>query len=177
MGAYELNRPPVASAISMGCALGQAVSLQVIGAPKHAPVDADGDSMTVTAAGAADSGISGFTATSVTYNANGTPGTHSFSYTVTDALGATDTKTVTVSVSAAEGFNKLSGPTPLGGGLYQLGYLGIPGEKYALDETSSLTPPITWTPVITNTASGLGAIGFTFTPVNPSGYFRTRYVP
>ena len=105
------------------------------------------------------------------------PGGDSFTYTVSDGVGGTATRTVTVVISSPVGFNKLSGPTPVGGGQLELNYLGIPGEKYALDEAADLTPPITWVPLVTNTASGNGTISFAITPVNESGFFRTRHVP
>ena len=90
--------------------------------------------------------------------------------------GSTETKTATALVYDPEGLNHISGPTPVGGGQYAISFAGIPGFYYALDQSSSLTPPIPWSPVATNTASGTGLVTFTFTPANPSGYFRTRYV-
>ena len=174
--AITANSSPAASDLTLGVALGESVTLLVIGG-KNTPTDADGDSMVITGVTAASSGTSGFTATEITYTADGAMGTNTFNYTVTDAFGAADTKIVTVIVYSAQGFNKLAGPTDVGGGQYQLDYLGIPGEDYALDETDSLTPPITWAPIVTNTAAGNGAITFTVTPSNPSGFFRTRHVP
>jgi hypothetical protein len=55
--------------------------------------------------------------------------------------------------------------------------MGIPGYQYALDTTTNLTLPITWTPVITNTASTNGQLSFTFSITAGEGYFRTRSVP
>ena len=162
--------------LTIGVALGGSVSLPVIGG-KNGPTDADGDSMAVTDVTDASSGTSGFTANSVTYTADGAPGTNTFTYTVTDAFGATDTKAVTVVVYSATGFNKLSGPVSVGGGLYQLDYLGVPGEDYALDESPELVPPYTWEAVVTNTAADNGALSFIVPLSHPSGSFRTRHVP
>ena len=170
------NNAPVATNISIGCTLGDSVSLQVLGG-KNSATDADGDSLTITSVGTASSGTSGSTSSNVTYTANGTTGTHAFSYTVTDSLGATDTKTVTVTVSSAAGYNQLSAPVNNGNGTFTLGYLGIPGLNYALDESPDLVAPFTWYPVLTNTASGTGAITYTVPLSYPSGSFRTRYVP
>ncbi|MFN3407973.1 MAG: beta strand repeat-containing protein [Limisphaerales bacterium] len=176
------NNAPVAQPLTLGVARGQTASLTVIGG-KKAPTDADGDSLKVAAVSgaiigggvAATNGGTGFTYTA---DATSVLGTNTFTYTVTDAFGATDTKTVTVIVYEPQGFNRVSGPTPVGGGQYEINYLGMPGEKYAIDETDDLTPPITWTPIVTNTAGGNGAINFTVTPgFYPSGYFRTRHVP
>ena len=66
----------------------------------------------------------------------------------------------------------------IGGGLSTITYAGIPGYHYALDTTPSLALPITWTPVVTNTANSTnGLLKFTFSTGSGSGYFRTRYVP
>jgi autotransporter-associated beta strand protein len=174
------NASPVAQDLTLGVALGESVSLVVL-AGKYAPSDADGDSISVTAVSgpilgrgvASTNGGAGFS-----YRADATAvlGTNTFTYTVTDELGATDTRTVTVLVYEPQGFNKLSGPTPVEAGL-SLRYLGLPGERYALDETPGLTPPLAWTPVMTNTAGETGLIEFLFTPVNAAGFFRTRHVP
>lgn len=174
--AITANAAPVAQNLTLGVAQGESVSLAVVGG-KFAPTDADGDSIAITGVSAASSGTAGCTANTVTYTADGAMGTNTFTYTVTDAFGATDTKAVTVVVYSAVGFNKLSGPVSLGGGLYQLDYLGVPGEDYALDESPDLVPPYTWTPVITHTAAGNGTITYTVPLSYPSGSFRTRHVP
>jgi hypothetical protein len=174
--AITANAAPVAQNLTLGVAQGGSVSLAVVDG-KFAPTDADGDSIAITGVSAASSGTAGCTANNVTYTADGAMGTNTFTYTVTDAFGATDTKTVTVVVYSAVGFNKLSGPVSLGGGLYQLDYLGVSGEDYALDESPDLVPPYTWTPVITHTAAGNGTITYTVPLSYPSGSFRTRHVP
>lgn len=169
------NASPLASNFDLGVAVGGSATASVIG--KYVS-DADGDAVTVTFVSTPANGTASIVGgTNITYTSTSAAASDTFTYTVTDSLGATDTKTVTVIISSPTGFNLISGPTPLGGGQLAFGYLGIPGEDYAIEETSSLTPPITWTPVATNTASGNGAVSFTITPSNPSGYFRTRHVP
>lgn len=172
------NNNPVAANFNLALPVGGAATVAVIA--KYV-TDADaGDTLTITAVSTPANGtVSIVGGTNLTYTSTNSAASDSFTYTVSDGLGGTDTKTVTVATysPSPEGFNKLSGPTPVGGGQYTLTYLGIPGLKYALDETASLTPPITWSPVVTNTASGTGGLTFTFTTANPSGYFRTRYVP
>lgn len=64
----------------------------------------------------------------------------------------------------------------LNNGKVTMSFLGIPGYKYALDWTHSLTPPVTWLPVITNTAAGNGLLLYTNTPSGGSDFYRTRYV-
>jgi hypothetical protein len=46
-----------------------------------------------------------------------------------------------------------------------------------LDTTPSLALPITWTPVVTNTANTNGVLSFTFGTTEGQGYFRTRDMP
>lgn len=170
------NASPVAQNLTLGVALGGSVSFSVIGG-KYGATDADGDSLTVTGVSAASSGTSGYTANSVTYAATGNLGTNTFTYNMSDALGATDTKTVTVIVSDAQGFNQLSPPEVLGGGTVALSYLGIPGSNYALDWATNLTSPINWIPVVTNAAGPNGYLNFTNTSSEPLNFYRTRYVP
>ena len=138
--------------------------------------DADGDGLTVTSVSAPGSGTSGFTASNVTYIASGSTGTNTFTYTVTDIAGGTDTRTVTVVVNDPQGFNTLSATNILG--MAYLTYLGIPGTNYALQVTHAL-PATNWTAVITNVAQTNGYLYFTnavsLAPTND--YYRTRYVP
>ena len=142
-----------------------------------AATDADGDSVIISSVTQGASGSVTFTGSTVTYTSTASAASDTFTYTVSDGVGGTATKTVTVTISSPVGFNKLSGPTSVGGGQYQLDYLGIPGQQYAIEETASLTPPITWTPRGTNTTAANGALSFTITPANPSGFFRTRLLP
>lgn len=174
--AIVANTAPTAQNLTLGVAHGESVSFQVIGG-KFAPSDVDGDSLSITGVSAATSGTSGFTANNVTYTANGATGTNTFDYTVTDAFGATDTKTMTVIVHSAQGFNRLSPPDVIGPGTVALSYLGIPGEDYALDHATNLTSPIVWSPVVTNTAAGNGVLNFTNSSAATENYFRTRHVP
>jgi len=168
------NHPPAAANLTLGVVHGGSVSLLVIGG-KHAPTDVDGDSLTVTGVGTASSGTSGFTLSNVTYTADGDPGTNMFTYTVSDGLGGTDTKTVTVVVTDPQGFNQISA-TNLGGNTLALAYLGIPGTHYSLDWATNISAPINWMPVITNAAQTNGWLYFTNTGVG-TDFYRTRYVP
>ena len=65
--------------------------------------DPEGATLAVTAVGAAASGATTFSATSVTYTpAPGFAGTDTFSYTIRDGAGATDTAMVTVTVTGSD---------------------------------------------------------------------------
>ena len=170
------NLNPVAANFSVGVAVGGSTLARVIG--KYAQTnDADGDAVTITAVSTPASGTATIVGgTNITYTSTGGPGSDSFTYTVSDGVGGTDTKTVSVTISSPEGFNKLSGPT--GAGPYSFSYLGIPGLNYSLDESPNLVAPYTWFPVITNTASGTGAIDYIGVTLSyPSGSFRTRHIP
>jgi len=174
------NQAPVAVNVSMGAESGTAASLRIIG-DKYSPTDADGDSVTVSAVQttSAQGGTVTMTSTNVTYtSASGFTGTDTFTYTVSDPYGATSTATVTVSVSGnnqGQGYNQLNAQAINGQAV--LTYLGIPGLNYALDWTHDLTPPVIWTPVMTNAAASNGYLMFTNTPSGGSDFYRTRYVP
>ena len=169
------NQAPVAQNFAVNVPVGGSVTLEAVG--KYAS-DADGDPLTILAtAGAANGTVSIVDNTNLVYTSTNDAAGDSFTYTVSDGKGGTDTKTVTVSTYSPQGFNKLFGPTLVSPGLYQLDYLGVPGQKYALDESPDLVSPYTWTPVVTNTAGEAGAINYTVPLSYPSGSFRTRHVP
>jgi hypothetical protein len=155
--------------------------LLIIGG-KHAPTDADGDALAVTGVSAPGSGSASSTSTSVTYVANGSAGTNTFTYNVADPFGATDTKTVTVVVSAVgNGANIVSGSLVVTGNNVKLNAQGVPGATYRLEMTSDLSAPVTWTPLIGSevVVAGNGAMSFDYThgsPLPPLGFFRTSYV-
>lgn len=170
------NNNPVAQNLVLGVARGGTISYSVIGVGKHSATDADGDVIAVTAVSAATNGTAGFTASNVTYTASGVVGSDTFTYTVSDPAGGTDTRTVTVMITDPEGFNRLSPPSVIGAGTVALSYLGVPNSSYALDWATNLTPPINWVGVETNTASASGSLLFTNSSAAAENYFRTRYV-
>jgi autotransporter-associated beta strand protein len=172
-----VNAPPVTGpTFTLGVILNVPSTVQIIGG-KYAPTDADGDVLTVTSVSGAVSGTVTTDGMNVTYTAtNGAAASDSFTYTVSDGYGGTATGTVNITISTAvQGYNQVS--LQMIGGNAVLTYLGIPGYDYALDWTHSLTPPITWTPLVTNTAAGNGFLNYTNTPSGGSDFYRTRYVP
>ena len=170
------NSPPVTSPLVMGAVSGQPATLKIIGGAS-APTDPNDDSpLTVTAVQSPtpNGGTVTTDGTNVTYTSlSAFAGTDTFTYTVGDGHGGFSTNTVTVSVVANAGFNILSGPT-FNGGIFQVSYQGIPYASYVLLSTPSLTPPVTWTPVVTNTAGISGVITFSFTPSQGTDFYRTR---
>jgi len=169
------NRNPVAVNLTLGVAAGGSNTLQVMGG-KHTPTDADGDTVTVSAVTQGANGSVNFTGSTVTYTSTNSAASDSFTYTVSDGIGGTDVKTVTVAITNPEGFNRLSPPSVIGAGTVALSFLGVPGYNYALDWATNLTPPINWMGVTTNTAAANGSLHFTNTSAAAENYFRTRYV-
>jgi hypothetical protein len=109
--------------------------------------------------------------------ASGFTGSDTFTYVLADAGGNTVSGTITVAVtSQGISFNQMA-ITALGGGALQISFLGIPGTNYAMEVTHDLTPPITWSPLVTNAAMVNGLLIFTNTPTGGNSYYRTRYVP
>ncbi len=173
------NHPPVVSAITMGALSGTPATIQILGG-KHAPTDADGDPLIVSAVQNPSTGGGTVTTdgTNITYTALNTfAGADSFTYSVSDNNGGTSMAVITVNVvTNGGGYNLISGPVNNGNGTSTIHFAGIPGYSYALETTPSLTLPITWTPVQTNTAASNGALSFTFSTASGQCYYRTHYL-
>ena len=178
-----VNTAPVAKDLTNGVSQGNSATLLIIGG-KNSPTDADGDALTVTDVTQPAEGDVTFTSSNVTYNANGSAGTYTYSYTVSDPFGATDTNTVTVIVTpfSSSGANIVPGSFSLtGGNNVQLQAFGLPGAIYRLEYTESLSAPIVWVDLpLSDVAAGTnGAVSFNYThseALPGSGFFRTKYV-
>jgi alpha-tubulin suppressor-like RCC1 family protein len=73
-------------------------------------------------------------------------------------------------------YNQITGQV-LSGGNMQLSFVGIAIANYALDRSSSLSPP-NWMPQVTNAATSWGALVFTNTPdPTTNNFWRIRSVP
>ena len=193
-----------------GC-VGSAVSLAVSVGPNHAPVvpdigadvrvnhmlvlsvakllrrvsDADGDMLSVTAAGPASAhgpannvfldsvaGTMGYTP------ATNYVGTDGFAYTVSDGKGGTAIGTVNVTVTSDCVLSPdiVSGPSyDPGSGTFRVIFAGIPGYTYRVQYAIDPTGP--WTPLKTGTAgtNGLFEVTDTQAPPPPARYYRTVY--
>jgi hypothetical protein len=168
------NRLPTASTLTLGASTGVPQTLAIIGG-KHAPVDPEGDTMTITAVTQGAYGTVSSSSSNVTYTATGGGTTDSFSYTVTDAFGGNATGTVNVTlVPSGQGFNRVGDPVSLGGDDFKLTYYGVPGLKYSLDWSGDLS---TWVPQVTNTVGANGSLIFTNNQTGSPNFWRTRYVP
>jgi hypothetical protein len=169
------NNTPVAPNFGLGVAVGGSVLANAVG--KYCS-DADaGDTLAITAVSTPANGtVSIVGGTNLLYTSTNAAASDSFTYTVSDGF-ASATGTVSVMTYSPQGFNRLSPPDIIGPGTVALSFLGIPGQKYALDHTTNLTPPIVWSAVITNTAATNGFLNFTNTSSAPQNYFRTRHVP
>ncbi|HNQ73235.1 MAG TPA: SBBP repeat-containing protein, partial [Verrucomicrobiota bacterium] len=104
---------------------------------------------------------------------NGFIGVDTFTYVMQDGYGLTYTGTVAVAVGVVA--NVITA-TPTPGGEVQLGYYGLPGQRYVLERTLNLTPPA-WSPQQTNAAAANGALTFTYLPVGNSTFWRIRSAP
>lgn len=75
-----------------------------------------------------------------------------------------------------EPYNQISGQL-LNDTNMQLSFMGVANANYALDRSSSLSPP-NWIPQLTNQASSYGPLVFTNTPdATTNNYWRIRSVP
>ena len=148
---------------------------------KHAPTDPDGDTLTVSAVSgpiigggvASVSGGIGFTYLAT----NAVVGLNTFTYTVSDGRGGSDTKTVAVTVLAASGGANITSLS-VGGSVVTVNALGLPGATYSLQYSDSLSP-VNWQDAfVTNIAAANGQITLSNTPATlpPVRYYRTKHV-
>ncbi|MCX6896816.1 MAG: Ig-like domain-containing protein [Verrucomicrobia bacterium] len=173
--ALVVNGSPVVSNFLMGAISGVTNRFKLIGS-QFAPAGEAGETLTVTAVGAAAHGPATTDGTNLIYVAtNGFAGADSFTYTVSDGRGGTATATVTVNVIL--GGTNLSRLTPVGGTGGVLVYSNLAGFNCVLDWATNLSPA-NWQPLLTNTAAPTnGLISFTNALVAPRNFFRTRHAP
>ncbi|MDB6018009.1 MAG: hypothetical protein JWR19_2498, partial [Pedosphaera sp.] len=182
-GQMVTNHPPTASASTNDCTQGLSVTIQITGAGGLAS-DSDGDALALAATTPSLGTNYLFSAGGTNYiyyqNTNSAAGSDSFDYTVDDGYGGLATNTITINLVVPNGLsqNSLATPETIGAGPdVRLKYLGLPTYKYALEWTHDLTPTITWSALITNTAGGTGLVIYTNTPSGGRDFYRTRWVP
>jgi hypothetical protein len=170
---------PVAAALNLGSKTGQTSTLSLA---KLLLLSSDPNGEILHVAAVSGTSANGGTVTlsggGINYTpANGFTGSDTFTYVLADAGGNSVSGTITVTVtSQGISFNQMA-ITPLGGGALQISFLGIPGTNYAMQVTHDLTPPIAWSPLVTNLAAANGLLVFTNTPGSTNTYYRTLYLP
>jgi len=170
-----VNTPPVANPLVLGAVSGLPTTLKIIGGV-NGPTDADGDPLVITAVGVPTNGIASTDGTNTTYTAtNNFTGADVFNYIVSDNYGAKATNAVLVNViTNSAGLNYLS--ASLTGGNIVLSFLGIPWNRYTLEQTYSLAPA-GWLPVVTNLAPANGLLQFTNPTTGTNSFWRIQNVP
>jgi hypothetical protein len=171
-----VNNAPVAANINLGAQAGVLQTLPLIGAAKHAPTDADSDALTISAVTqGANGGVVTISGNSVTYSNNAT-GADSFTYTVSDSYGGSDTKTVTVNVT--DQVTQQPATISLTGSDVNVTFWGVPGTNYTVQTAGVITGP--WsdlTPQVTaSTSQPIGQISYTYTnaPSGTNAFFRLK---
>ncbi|WP_425500499.1 beta strand repeat-containing protein [Pedosphaera parvula] len=127
--------------------------------------DVDGDALALASISATSTNGAAISTNAiyVFYEAPATNGnvTDSFSYTVVDTFGATNSGIVTVTIVDDNGPSvNITGLTKLADGNQEIDFAGIPGRSYLIQSTSDLTPPITWTILGTNSAGTNGLFNY-----------------
>jgi hypothetical protein len=131
--------------------------------PTISPASANGGTITVSGAWVFYTPAAGFT------NAD------SFTYTIADGRGGSDTATVTVAIKVDNAPSQNLILTDLGGGQVRIDGHGIPGRTYRLQYSDSLTPA-DWQILPGGSVTADSTGGFTFTDT-PGGvrFYRTVY--
>jgi hypothetical protein len=108
----------------------------------------------------------------VFYLPNGVTTNDTFTYTVSDGNGGSNTGTVTINVVTPGGIAK---NLTVDGGSVTVKFFGIPGILYDIERTPNLDEPITWEKIATSVAPGPdGSFGLTDTSApSPSAYYRS----
>jgi hypothetical protein len=174
IGILDVNEPPVFSGYSLTVARNSAAS---VWAAKLLARTTDPENATCSLssvdATSDQGGTITFNGSAVEYTPSaGYTGPDSFSVTISDGSLIT-TARVSVTVGDPEG----SGPTLISiamvGSDVQLKFSGIPGNRYYIQRSSSLTEPVTWNTLSTIRADSSGIIYYIDTnPPGPS-YWRT----
>ena len=138
--------------------------------------DPSGDALSVTAAGlaSAQGGTAVLQVSGIVYTPPaGFSGTDTFSVTITDALGAATSGTVTATVGLPATAGGQTGNPPIVtvlGGQIGLTFQGIPGRSYQIQRSTDLS---TWATITSVTANSSGTMIYTdASPPQPSAYYR-----
>jgi autotransporter-associated beta strand protein len=169
------NNPPAARDVNLSVPKGGSVTVEIVA---NFVTDADGDAVTITEVSEPANGTASIVdGTKITYTSTNTAASDNFTYTVSDGLGGTDTRTVTVILDSPEAFNRLALDYVSGQDAVVMSYLGVPGENYALEHATNLSPPVVWRPLMTNAATETGSWSHTNAILAPANFFRVRHLP
>ena len=174
-----INRAPVAGPASYARPTNVTLIITITNLLTNAS-DPDGDSITL-------AGVSAHSTNNATVSIGGNfviyqpPATNgnvtdSFSYTVSDSFGATNTGTVTVTIlgSSTGQSSNITGIT-MTNGMTLISFAGIPARTYYVQATTNLPPTASWVTIGTNVAGTNGLFQFLDTQASnyPSRYYRT----
>jgi large repetitive protein len=176
---FILNRAPLAVADAVTRPSGQSVKIPASTLLAN-DSDADGDTLTLATFDATSAhGTIKRTGPWLVYTPTGGDVDDSFTYTVSDGRGGTDTGIVQVTVSTP---GNTSGPqtknvlgiTPSGSD-YIISFVGIPTLTYSVQYTTDLVTPV-WTTLGPATAQADGTFSYTdVNPPPPSRFYRATY--
>jgi autotransporter-associated beta strand protein len=172
-----INTPPVAGLATYSRPPNAGLNIAISNLLTNAS-DADGDALSLVGVSALSTNGAAIStnATTVFYSPPATNGnvTDSFSYTVADIFGATNTGTVVITIQPVNNAPPLTitGIVLLSNGVVQLNFSGTAGSIYLIEAATNLNPPIAWTTLSTNTADTNGV--FSFTDTNATNY-NDRY--
>lgn len=172
-----VNQRPVAVAKFLRTFQDTPVSVPV-GRLIYGDSDPENDAITITSvsANSTNMGVVGMTNGVVTYAPPmGQTGTDLFTYTLTDARGATATGQVFVEITpaSASSLNLIS--ASLQGGHFLATFAGIPGLTYTVDRATNAAGPWNFFTNVTASTNGVIAIDDPNDPPEPVRFYRTRY--
>ncbi len=176
------NQPPTAGNTNYARSAGIAsVKISIADLLAANVADADGDAVTLTGVGVSTNGATPTTSGGFIFYSNPNSVDDQFTYTVSDAYGATATGTVTISVVATPVSGQMTGSIAVSGGTAALSFQAIPGYNYVIERTVSLAPEA-WVPISTNTAASNGSISASDTFSDLAGppasaYYRLKWQP
>ena len=177
-----VNTPPTAANSNAGVTENASLVLSVAKLLLTAD-DADGDALSVTAAGStstngpANNVVLNALAGTITYTpATGYVGSDSFTYTVSDSYGGTAIGTVNVTVTGNGGSspNVVVAPTYTNGA-FRVTFAGIPNYEYTIQYAESPTGSWFYLKQATAGTNGLFEVIDEPLPETPARYYRTVY--
>lgn len=174
-----INTPPIAGTANYSRLAGTTLIIPVSSLLTNAS-DADGDaisllSFSTNSTNGATISETSTNGTSLAYVPPATNGdvTDSFTYTVADTFGATNTGVVIITIATNNNQSvNITGVTTLPNGTALISFAGIPNYTYLIQATTNLTPTIVWTTIATNMAGTNGL--FQYNDLDSTNY-PTRY--